>query len=246
MEQIFAESYFVSAGDSGPEGELSLTVLISRIIETATFHANSLHIGNPDMKDLDGGWVLGRLTIQMEKYPPVNTEFTLSTWIEGWNRMFSTRCFEIKGKDGYIYGYARTVWMVINLMTHENLGLSHLSLPEGMTANRECPIPVQGKHRIPDSAPVASYVFKYSDLDFYRHVNTLKWTEILLDRYTLHDFDENFIHRFEISFMKEGRYGMKTEIRAHKTDDSGTTEWAISCNGNALVHSRITLRHRQR
>ncbi len=69
---IYKETYFISAGDTDASGHLSLPLLTSRIIDIATAHANSLGIGNPSMQQLNLGWVLSRLTIEMQEFPPVS------------------------------------------------------------------------------------------------------------------------------------------------------------------------------
>ncbi len=227
----YSASYFISANESNPEGELALNILVSNIIEVATAHANSLGIGNPSMAHLSAGWVLSRLTIEMKRYPECNTTYRLRTWVEGWNKHFSTRDFSIEAEDGEVLGYARSIWMVLNMETHENFGLSHLLLPEGCEEpERDCPIARQGKH--PEIMPYCSemeagrrylvatspetyYRFQYNDIDFYRHVNTVRYLTLLLNQFSLLDFDRCFVSRLELSFLHEGSYGMEVAIRKH-------------------------------
>lgn len=243
MEKEMTREYFVSAGEANPEGELSISVLTNKIIEIATAHANSLHIGNPDMTDICGGWVLGRLTIEMNKWPGINSDYSITTWIEGWNRHFSYRCFEINDSKGNTLGFARTVWMIINLKTHENLGLAHFSIPDNLISDRKCPIPLQKKHALSPQADVIPHTFTYTDIDFYRHVNTVRWIETLLNRFPLSHFDNNRLSRMEISFMREGRYGDNVLIHQLKRAD-GVYEFAISREETPLVHSRFTFSSR--
>lgn len=54
----FSRSFFLSAGEVNAEGEMSLPLLVSKIIDIATAHANSLGIGNPSMAAMNRGWVL--------------------------------------------------------------------------------------------------------------------------------------------------------------------------------------------
>lgn len=228
---IHTQKFFNSANESNPEGELAVNVLVSNIIEIATAHANLLGIGNPAMAHLGAGWVLSRLTIEMTRYPRCNTSYVISTWVENWNRHFSTRNFAIEDDSGNIMGYARSVWMVLDLKTHDNYGLSHLSLAEDAISDRKCPIAPQAKHmeilpintspdNMPAKALVASvaetgYTFKYNDIDFYRHVNTVRYVTLLLNQYSLHDFDSNFVKRLELSFLHEGSFGDTVSILRH-------------------------------
>lgn len=261
MNSEFKKTFFNSANDSNPEGELALSVLVSNIIEIATAHANSLGIGNPSMSHLGAGWVLSRITVEMDSYPPCNSEYSIITWIEGWNRHFSTRDFCIEDKDGNVYGYVRSVWMVLNTETHENFGLSHLKLPEEMISEKECPIPTQGKHVeiMPHNTPVddvparalkanipeTEYTFKYNDIDFYRHVNTVRYITILLNQYTLEEFDHNFVKRMEISFLHEGSFGdTVTVLRHNHSPFSSSISLKSHKTGLPILYSRLILASR--
>lgn len=239
MEKEMSDEYFVSAGEANPQGELSVSVLVNKIIELATAHANSLHIGNPDMREINGGWVLGRLTVDMLRWPPVNSAYRITTWIEGWNRHYSCRCFEVADTEGNVYGYCRTLWMIINLDSHENIGLAHFSLPEGLVSPRECPIPLQKKHQLNDASRTVMRRIEFTDIDYYRHVNTVRWIELLLDCYTLRHFDEMMLSRLEISFMREGHYGDDIGIRIYRRPDS-VDEFALVREDTPLVHARLS------
>lgn len=223
MEQIYSQDFFLSAGEADAEKEMALPILVSKIIDIATAHANSLGIGNPDMQDKEEGWVLSRLTIDMKRYPVVNDTYRLSTWVESWNRHFSTRCFRISTPEGEILGYARSVWMVLNTRTRANAGLSHLHLPEGTICAEPCPIEKQARHTkigeggIEASVPAVGYRFKYCDLDSYRHVNTVRYVQLLLNQMPLSRYDECRLSRLELSFLHEAHYGM--EVRLERRDD---------------------------
>ncbi|MCH5237644.1 MAG: hypothetical protein J1E95_07600 [Muribaculaceae bacterium] len=223
MKPILEKEYFLSANDANAEGILSLTSLTSNIIDIATDHANALGIGNPSMIDMNAGWILSRLTIDLQEAPKVNTNYILRTWIEDFNRHFSVRCFSISSPEGKIYGYCRTIWLVMDAESHKNLGLSHFNLPEDLILGEKAPIPTQQKH-IPIVASeeegsgkflVATqdptiYTFKYCDLDFYRHVNTVRYVTLLLNQFTLEEHDDTRVKRIELSFLHEASFGMET------------------------------------
>ncbi len=247
MKAIFSETNFLSAGETNAEQEMSLPLLVSKFIDIATAHANSLDIGNPSMVDLNAGWVLSRLTIEMEDYPKVNDTYKISTWIESFNRHFSLRCFKVEAPDGKVFGYARTVWMVMDTVNHTNLGLSHLSLPDGMIDGTPAPIQTQQRHvpivakdsteELPKGALVATeppflYRFNYCDLDSYRHVNTVRYVALLLNRFSLKEHDEAFVKRLELSFLHEAKYGMETCVMRSDAPDSMLSSFQISNNAD--------------
>ena len=255
MEPFIEKTYFLSANDANAEGVLSLTSLISNIIDIATDHANSLGIGNPSMTDMHAGWILSRITIDLNKSPEVNSHYVLKTWIEDFNRHYSARCFSISSPEGEIYGYCRTIWLVIDAETHKNLGLSHFNLPVDMISGEKAPIPMQEKHfpivgkeeeaegkTIRATHDPYYYKFQYCDLDFYRHVNTVRYVTLLLNQYTLQQHDQTRVKRMELSFLHEACYGMETELlRSDSSSDPLLSSFQLSDmeNRNALLFARI-------
>ena len=262
MDPIITRSFFISAGDANAEGELSLTVLATKIIEIATLHANSLGIGNPSMAHLNAGWVLSRLTVEMESYPKVNDTYVLSTWIEEFNKHFSIRNFKIGSPEGIVYGYARSIWMVMDAGERTMLGLGHLSLPREMISGEIVPIPRQEKH-----IPIVSeadeeissrkyllathepdiYTFSYCDLDSYRHVNTVRYIALLLNQFSLSEHDASFVNRIELSFLHEASYGMTTELaRSDSPENKMSSSFQLSAknDGKQLLFARIIRKNR--
>lgn len=234
MQTEYSQEFLVSANEANPEGELAVHILISNLIVVATKAALELGVGNPSMAHLNAGWVLSRLTLEMTEYPKVNTEFRIITWVENWNRHFSIRDFEIQDENGKTVGYARSIWMVLNTITHENFGLSHLTLPDNAISNKKCPVKKQEKHvdilpynsqELSKSAIIANteerkYTFQYNDIDFYRHVNTVRYVSLLLNSYSLDEFDRSYLSRLELSFLHEGNFGETVEIRRFNNDET--------------------------
>lgn len=238
MTLIYEEEYYLSAGETNAEQELSLPVLVTKLIDIATAHANHLGIGNPSMTGINGGWVLSRLTVEMHRYPKANDNFRIATWIESSNRHYSERAFKIFSSDGSVFGYARSIWMVIDTNNHLNLGLSQIGITEKMIVGQRPPIDNQARHvvivepdsevempkgAIPASHPPFDYCFKYCDLDFYRHVNTVRYVTLLLNRFSLEDHDSSFISRLELSFMHEAKYGMETVLLRHDSNNMSSS-----------------------
>lgn len=254
MQPIYSQTFFLSAGETDAEQEMSLPLLTSKIIDIATAHANSLGIGNPSMKEMNAGWVLSRVSIEMSEYPKVNDSYTLYTWIESFNRHFSQRCFRLDNAEGRTLGYARTVWMIMNMQTRENVGLAHLSVNPDFIFPDKCPIPRQERHRVivaqgepckPNelkaSAPTVSHTFRYTDLDAYRHVNTVRYVSLLLNQFSLEDFDLTRVKRLELSFLHEAQYGVPTELLRH---DSSALDSAFflrqAADASPILYARIS------
>lgn len=255
----FTQTFFLSAGETNAQQEISLPLLTSKIIDIATAHANSLGIGNPAMQARGCGWVLSRIALEMERYPRVNETYSLTTWIETWNRHFSVRNFMVADAAGNPLGYAKSVWMVLDTVTRENAGLSHLSLASDMIGARECPIAAPGRHRaiLPENqggdvpkgclratSPAVEYTFQYSDLDFYRHVNTVRYVQMLLNRFTLEEMDATQVSRLEMAFMREGRYAEPVVLSRADEALHASFSLADAAEGTPLLSAAVTRRPR--
>lgn len=244
MERILTKNYYVSAAEASPEGEISLPWLTSKLIGIATDHANQLGVGNPHMNG--AGWVLSRLTIEMGRYPKANENYSISTWVEKWNSHFSQRCFEITDSAGATIGYSRSIWMALNFETRRNYSLDNLDFDPSLIAEeKECPIAMQRRHREITPESTHEYHFKYSDLDFYRHVNTLRYLQLLLNCFPLEVHDASRVSRFEIAFMKEGRYDEKAEIKMCHNEDEGDYDLSISTERGTILHARLAFGPRE-
>lgn len=257
MNPVLEHSFFLSAGDANAEGTLSVTVLATKIIEIATEHANLLGIGNPSMQDINVGWVLSRLTIEMKQYPLVNSNYILKTWIEDFNRHFSARCFSIEDDNKNILGYARSIWMLMDATSHTNYGLSHLHLNDDVISGESAPIDRQEKHIpiMPEgttsslnkkylvaTAKPYFYRFKYCDLDFYRHVNTVRYIAMLMNQFSLEEHDNYMIERLELSFLHEASFGMETTLLRSDDDLSSlhsSFQLSETSSGKPLLFARV-------
>ena len=68
----FRQEFFLTAAECNPEKEMPLSLVMTRIIEMATFHANAWGVGYAKMIESNQGWVLSRVTVEMTHYPKVN------------------------------------------------------------------------------------------------------------------------------------------------------------------------------
>ena len=134
----FFKDYYLAAGECNPQGEMPLTLLMSRIIEVATFHANSWGVGYARLIQDNHVWVLSRVTIEVDSFPKVNENYRLTTWIEDYNRHFSQRNMRLDDGQGHTLGYVRTIWMVIDLNSRASVDISQLGYIRENASCRPC------------------------------------------------------------------------------------------------------------
>lgn len=239
----YSQEFFLTAGECNPEGELPLPLLVTRVIEVATGHANAWGVGYDRLVRDNQGWVLTRVTIEMKRYPRVNERYSLTTWIEDYNRHFSQRNMEVRDKDDEVIGYVRTIWMVINFTTRESVDISKLSYIAANVLDRPCPIEPQRRLAPFTPASRSSHRFTYTDCDFNRHVNTVRYVELLLNHFSLEHFDRYSVARFEIAFVQESHYDETADVVA---DDSNPLDCRLDINVDSKTHVRARIAFAER
>ena len=235
----FSRTYYLAAGECNPQGEMPLTLLMTRIIEVATFHANSWGAGYARLIQDNQVWVLSRVTIELTAYPKINEDYTLTTWIEDYNRHFSQRNFRLDDAEGNPLGYVRTIWMVIDLSTRSSVDISQLGYIGENISDLPCPIEPNSRLRPIEEGHAVDYTFGYMDCDFNRHVNTVRYLSHLMNMFDMDCYDHFFIHRMEIAFIKETHYGETVQFIIDDADPMDSRMSITDAEGNDHVRARF-------
>ncbi len=237
---LHTETFYLSAGECGPERRLPITQLTAQIIECATHHSNECGAGYNDLIKHGQAWILSRLAIEMTDYPLINETYSISTWVENTNRRFSERNFEILNSRNETVGYARTVWMAIDIEHRCVADISRFTALTDMVLDRPCPIEKPKRHQAvehPTSAGV--YTFRYCDLDFNRHVNTVRYIELILDQWPLEFHDSHAVRRLDISFMHEAHCGESARVATDFDPEKLQARTDIIVNDNVSCNAAI-------
>ncbi len=240
-EPEYSHTFFLTAGESNACGRMPITLIAQRVIEVATEHANDLGIGYDALIQKNIGWVLSRLPIEMVRYPIINETYTLTTWIETYNKHFSERNFVMTDGNGEVIGHMRSMWVAINMQSRTVADLTEFERDAFPIGEQECPICKVGRlQKLPDCSSEEYYTFRYCDIDFNRHVNTVRYLDLILNHWSLDHFDNNLIARLEICFHHECYFGEKVKLRIHTCDRRSQCE--IVRDGTRTVGACITWR----
>lgn len=191
-------------------GKLFMGVLGNHLLNSAGFHATERGFGIAKMNESNYTWVLSRLAVEMIQMPSEYETFSIDTWIENVYRLFTDRNFAIYGKDGKIYGYARSVWAMINLDTRKPadlLALHGQDLVDYIETDKACPIEKPGRIKVTQQMPLRTIEVYYNDIDINGHVNSIKYIEHILDLFPKNWYAEKRVARFEMAYVAESYYG---------------------------------------
>lgn len=237
---MFSRDFHLTGGETGPEGEMPVTLVAERVIEMATNHADLLGVGYEAMIRENQAWVLSRLSIEMTRYPSVNEDYRISTWVSSFNRRFSERDFEISTLDGEPLGYARTIWAAIDLSSRGVGELGIVTRLADVIVDRPCPIAAAPRlSAISGDYKFCDYRFSYRDIDFNRHVNSVAYIRLLLDSWPLEFHDSYRVKRIDTAYLHEARYGDRVDLRLVTDSNYSSTAEICGADGGSLARFAI-------
>lgn len=234
----YTHSFYLTAGEAGAQSTMPLTLLVQRVIEVATEHANALNIGYATLASHGVAWVLSKISVEMQRYPAINEQYSLTTWIESYNRRFCDRCFALTGSDGVTIGHIRTVWTAIDVRRRCMADLTEFERDTFPLSERPCPVEKTPRlPALPDNASAQQYTFRYCDIDFNRHVNSVRYLAMVLNHWTMDHFDNNTIRHIDICYHRECYFGETVQLRVATRDRVSDCE--IARDGTRAVGVRI-------
>ena len=127
--------------------------------------------------------------------------------------VLSTRNFTLTDAAGNEFGRAVTQWAMIDLKSRSALDLSWVGDAHA-EAIVDAPSPTDKPRKIRDVNPAQTVMHKvvYSDIDFNRHVNTMRYIEMMIDMLPLEMLMQEAPVRFDIHFLRECRYGQTLAV----------------------------------
>ena len=185
----------------------SVATIIGYMLDVAGEDADRKGFGISALDSASNTWVLSRLAVEITSQPKQYEEIGIDTWVNEFNRLSSTRNFRIHREGEYV-AKGVSQWCMLNMETRQVVDMSLLK-ETYMKAMVDEPSPISAPARLrPITATgSASRPVVYSDIDFNRHVNTLRYIDLIFDNVPLSLIEENNGLRIDINFIAEALYG---------------------------------------
>ena len=179
-------------------------------------------------------WVLSRMAVEFDCQPTQYTDYTVATWISDYGRVLSTRNFTLTDAAGREFGRAVTQWAMIDLQSRSAIDLSWVGDAHADALVDAAP-PTDKPRKIRAVSPTATAEHRvvYSDIDFNRHVNTMRYIEMMLDMLPVDMLTQEAPVRLDIHFLKECRFGQTLTVGCELRGRSALFE--ISADGAAAA-----------
>lgn len=216
----------------------SVASIISYMLNVAGTDAHLKGFGVEALQGHSFTWVLSRLAVDINTQPRQYSNIEIDTWVNEFNRLSSTRNFKMRiGEDVIAAGVSQ--WCMLNMETRQAVDMTQLKdiYERAMVAE---PSPITAPARLRDIEPQASVSrpVVYSDIDFNRHVNTLRYIDLIFDSLPIELIEKNNGMRLDINFIAEALYGEVLTIGW--TSEGNVWQFEISSDsGKKLCRAKI-------
>lgn len=205
------------------------------ILNTAGIDAHGKGFGVDALNEENHSWVLSRIAFEFDRRLEQYAEYTVATWISDYGRVLSTRNFTLADSSGAEFGRAVSQWAMIDLATRSAVDLSWVGDAHA-DAVVDIPPPAEKPRKIRAVVPAQHHEHRvaYSDIDFNRHVNTMRYIEMMLDMLPLDRLTAEAPVRMDVHFLKECRYGQTLSVGAEIHDSDALFEISNDEGGVAV------------
>ena len=212
MNRVVSFEYRVQPMDIGFRESIRFTQMGAYLLHAAGQHADRNHFGVPDLQEQNLTWVLSRFAVEMYRYPVTEERFFVETWIEDFGRVFTTRNFKVTDEAGLVIGAGCAIWCMLDLTTRKAVDLKSKEEYKHFATGIPCLIERPAKVGALASEPVSRHRIKYSDIDFNRHTNSMKYLEWMVDLFPMEVYLNKQIKRMDINYLNEALFGEVVDI----------------------------------
>lgn len=205
---------------------LSIPGIINSVLSIAGKDAESKGFGVEFLNTKNYSWALSRFAIEIYKAPSMGEDFSTATWISDASRVLSTRNFVVKNENcNEVLAAAISQWCIIDLTARTAVDFSKLGIDYNRhICNFESPIARVKKLKSINPQSTTNHKATYSNIDFNRHVNTIKYIEMMLDMLPLELIERSKSLRVDLHFISECRYGNTLTVALEQVENCSNFE----------------------
>ena len=241
MAEITSYNYRIEPQDVDFTLRASVSSLINYMLNVAGTDAHNKGFGVEVLQDNSYTWVLLRFSIEIATRPTQYDNICIDTWINDFNRLSSTRNFRMQRSDATIASGV-SQWCVLNMETRQSVDMSMMKeAHDKFIVAEPSPIVAPARLRAIEASATVSRPVVYSDIDFNRHVNTLRYVDMIFDTLPLDIIEKREALRMDINFLAEARYGEVISVGSVCEGDKWQFEIS-SDSGKTLCRAMIEFR----
>lgn len=161
---------------------ITFPAIVNYFQDCSTFQSEALGVGFAHLEARKKAWVLNAWQIEVDRYPAIGEEVTVSTWSTGFDKLYGYRNFLMCDKEGRHLAWANSVWVFMDLekgrpVRPEAWDIAVYGEEEALPmayAPRKIKLAGEGTKAEP-------YPVRKSDIDPNEHVNNCRYIQMALD-----------------------------------------------------------------
>lgn len=215
----FTKHFFISSAESDFTGKLNLSALVNILIQSASAHAEEIGWGFEALRRDNMSWVLSSLHIEINRFPRWQENIRCETWPRGSERLFYLRDFIIYDKNGNDLVKASSNWLIIDTEKRRPK-FRDLNLEGNPHVLSNCALanPIPKLANVFDGEDSFVYEPKLSDIDINQHITATRYVDLILDTFSLDEFQSMHIKKFTVNYIREVNFGEKVIINRKFVD----------------------------
>lgn len=221
---LYQTRFVVRMTEADAQQRLSVASLAAIVQEAAGRHASALDLGVEDLGRANQAWFLLRMFLHLERFPRVGHEVWVQTWPCGLKAGATKRDFYIRDADGQLYGWASSLWAVVDVSARRMVPAGPL-LATRLDAFPDSAVvfPGGGKIQCPEiSEALCSLRARQTEVDFYGHVHNTRILEWGLEAIPPSFWHSHLLYAADIRFAQETQAGETIRIWAGQ---AGANTW---------------------
>ena len=203
----------IPSRDVDTNKELKLSAIFAYFQDIASDHSEIIGAGIDKLaNDYGIAWILMRVVVEIERWPSVNEEITISTWPFE-NSILYERDFTISDSEGNIIIRGASNWILMDLRTRTITKKKHFEyllvdfIEERSLSKKPSKIRIPGELAFKFEKTIS-----FSDLDYNKHLNNAKYLDYVSDCLGLETHKNYSIREVEINYMHEEKFGNKLAL----------------------------------
>jgi acyl-ACP thioesterase len=210
---IWQEQVSIRFGSVDRSDRLTLDAAFGFFQEAAISHAVVIGVGRDTMTEKGEGWILSRLSVFIEERPKYGETVTVRSWPRGPEKLFCLRDYDILNAEGKPLVRGRSGWLVIDIEKRRPKRIepiaAKLPLNEGLDALTSGPLGLVARENLVSAGERQA---AYSDIDYYGHVNNVRYVQWIQDISDPDSLDNAKQMRLDINYMSEILPGEKVSL----------------------------------
>ncbi|MBP5318945.1 MAG: hypothetical protein J6Y77_06055 [Paludibacteraceae bacterium] len=236
MEKVISREIQLQDQNCDFSGMVGPGSVLSKFLETAGYAADRMGFGVEDMFASGRMWVVSRISAEWKAPVHKARPYRIDTWIGANERCMSKRHLEIHDAQDGCVARCTILWALLDSNTHRPLDLSGDQRLHEAVCDRPCDLEPE-RLGFAEGELVGTHRIAYSDIDFNRHANSIRYLEWVLDTYPREYHEQHYIKQLDINYLRESHWGDTVELLVQRSAAGDVFDLRIE--GKAVCRARL-------